>query len=84
MSIADLRKALKSEKLFFGAREAIKNLKRGKLKKIFLAENCPENIRNDIEYLGKLAKVEVIKLKQPNDELALICKKRVPVSVISY
>lgn len=84
MNLAELRKALKSEKVIFGAGRTIKNLKNGKLKMIFISSNCPEDIKKDLEYYCKISKIEIVQLKQPNDELALICKKNFPVSVISY
>jgi len=84
MSLAELRKVLKTEKVIFGANETIKNLKNGKVKRVFIANNCPEEIKKDLEYYCKISKVEIVELNQPNDEVALICKKNFPVSVISY
>ena len=83
MSLVELRKALKTEKMVFGSNETINNLKNGKVKRIFISSNCPEKVKKDLEYYGKISKVELIELKQPSDEIALICKKNFPVSVIS-
>jgi len=84
MSLADLKKALKTEKMVFGTERTIKNLRNGKVKKVFIAINCPEDIKKDLEYYCKISKVEIEQLNQLNDELALTCKKNFPVSVVSY
>ena len=83
MSLAELREALKKEKMNFGAGSTIKSLKNGKVKTVFISSNCPENIKKDVEHYCKISKAKLIKLKQPNDEIALICKKNFPVSVVS-
>lgn len=83
MSLAELMKALKEKSIVFGSKETIKNLKRGTVKRVFLASNCPKKIAKEVDYYAKLGKVELIKLDQPNDELALLCKKPYPVTVVS-
>lgn len=84
MSLTELRKVLKTEKMIFGMNCTIKNLKNGKVKKVFIASNCPDKIIKDLEYYCKISKVELVKLDQPNDEIALICKKNFSVTVVSY
>lgn len=83
MSLAELMKVLKEKNIVFGSKETIKNLKRGAVKRVFLASNCPKKVETDIEHYAKIGKVEVTKLDQPNDELALLCKKPYPVTVVS-
>ena len=84
MSLADLKKVLKEKKLVFGNNETLRNLKNGKTLKVFLAKNCTAKMKEDILYYAKLANAEVVQLDEPNDELALICKKNYPVTVVSY
>ena len=84
MSLEKLRKVLKTEKLHYGSRSAIKKLKLGAVKHIFLAYDCDPTVREDIIYYCKLGNVELIELHQPSTELSLICKRAHPVSVISY
>ena len=79
MSLSELRKVLKEKKVVYGARVTIKNLKRGKVTKIFLTSNCSEDIRKEI----KSYDVDVVELKIPSDELAMICKRSHPISVLS-
>jgi ribosomal protein L30E len=79
MSLEELKKALKEKNIVFGTERTLKNLKLGKCKKVFLSSNCPERVRGEIKGYD----VEVIELKEPNTELALICKKPHPISVLS-
>lgn len=80
--MTDLKKILKEESLNFGAEITLKKLRQGKLKKIFLAANCPKNVKDDIEYYAKLSKVEVVNLDVDNEELGTLCKKPFSISVI--
>lgn len=84
MSIAELKKALKEKTITFGSEKTLKMLKNGKVKKVFLASNCPEDMKETIEYYAKINKVDIIKLKIPNDEIGLTCKKAFGISVLCY
>lgn len=79
MSLSELRKVLKEKKVIFGTSVTLKNLKRGKASKVFLASNCPDDIKKEI----KSYNVEVIELKIASDELTMICKRSHPISVLS-
>lgn len=84
MSIIDLKKALKEKTIVFGSKVTLKNLKRGKVKKVFISGNCPRETRESIEYYTKLANAEVVHLKENSDEINVICKKPFPITVVSY
>lgn len=81
MSIPKLKKAIKEQKLIYGTQKTLKNLKLGLAKVVFLASNCPENIKKEIK---SYSDVEIIDLTIPNDEIAMICKRPHPISVLSY
>lgn len=81
MSIAKLKKAIKEEKLIYGTNQTLKNLKLGITKVVFLASNCPETTKKIVKGYGN---VEIIELNVPNDEIAMICKRPHPISVLSY
>jgi len=81
MSILKLKKALKEKDLIIGTKRTLKNLKLGYTKVVFIASNCPEKIKKEIK---SYKNIEVIELKIPNDEVAMICKKPFPISVLSY
>jgi len=66
-----------------GYNRPLKMIKRGKVEKIFLAKNVPENIKKDIEYYQKLGNFEVEVLDYSNEEVGLLLKKPFKISVIS-
>lgn len=82
-NISELKKLLKADKVILGTDRTLKLLKLGSADRVFLSSNCPEDIQKDIEYYAKLSNVPLIHLKQPNDELGILCKKPYPVSVLS-
>ncbi len=79
-NIDELKKALKEKEFVFGTNQTLKNLKNGKAKRVFLAGNCPESVRKEI----KGYKVEIVELKELNSEIAIVCKRPHPISVLSY
>ena len=80
----DLKKALKENKVVFGKERTLKLMKLGKVNQVYIASNCAEDVRAKIEYYAKLGNIEIKVLKEPNDELGLICKKSFSVSVLSF
>ena len=83
MSIQLLKKDLKKKGIVFGTDRTIKELKNGKVEKIYISSNCPKETRDDILYYSKLANVKIIELKENNEELAVVCKKPFSISVLS-
>lgn len=79
MSLDKLQKSLKEDKIIFGTDKTLKNLKLGKTKRVFLASNCPKDVREGI----KKYDVEVVELKESSDEVALICKRPHSIIVLS-
>lgn len=84
MSIENLKKILKEKKVTFGSERTLKLLRRGELTEIFIASNCPKDVKADIMHYAKLSNVKVIELEEPNDELGIICKKPFSISVLCY
>ena len=82
-TISELKRLLKTEKVVLGTEKTLKLLKVGGAEKVFLSSNCPETVKKDIEYYAKLAATPIVLLKQPNDELGILCKKPYSVSVLS-
>jgi large subunit ribosomal protein L30e len=75
--------AVKTGKVSFGANAALLNAKTGKAKMIVLAANCPQDIKDDVEYYGKLSKVPVLNYKGASMDLANICSKMFIISALS-
>ncbi len=80
--IEELRRLVKEKKAIVGTNRTLKLLKLGKIAKVVLAKNVPEDIRKDIEYYAKLANVEVIQLDVENVELGAMVGKPFKVTVI--
>jgi len=84
MSLTELKKALKEKTISFGTQNTIKRLKNKDVKKVFLASNCPDDVKDTIKRYAKMNKVDIVNLKQPNDEIGLTCKKQFGISVLCY
>jgi len=80
----DLKEAIKENKgLIIGTQRTLKKLKMNEIKKVYVSSNCPENVLEDIEHYTKVYSIPVVKLKENNEELGVICKKPFFVSVLS-
>ncbi len=81
-NISEIRKLLKEKNIIIGTDRTLKNLKLGKIKKVYLSFNCSETLSKSIKHYSELSKASVVKLKYPNDELGVLCKKPFPISVL--
>jgi large subunit ribosomal protein L30e len=83
----DVNKAItttaKTGKIQFGASSALKNVKTKKAKLILLASNCPQSVREDIEYYCKLSEIPVSVYKGESSDLGALCGKPFDVSVLT-
>lgn len=78
----ELTKALNEKTLTIGTKRTLKNIEKGKVKKVFLANNCPISIKEKImQYKDK---VEVIELDINSEELNIRLKKPFNIAVLSY
>ena len=75
--------AVKTGKVSFGANAAVQNAKTGKAKIIILASNCPKDIKEQVEYYGKLSKVPVVAYKGASMDLAAVSNKLFTISALS-
>ena len=81
--IEEIKKQLLTEKVIIGTERTLEGLKKGKIAKVYISSNCPEEVRKDTVYYAELSNAEVILLKIPNDELGTVCRKPFSVSVLS-
>ena len=81
-NIEEINKNLNNGKAIIGANETLKNLRRSKVKKIFLCSNLADSIKGDIVHYADIAKTEVVELNYPNDELGAMCKKPFSIAVV--
>ena len=75
--------AVKTGKVSFGANTALQNAKTGKAKIIVLAANCPKDIKEQVEYYGKISKVPVMTYRGTSMDLAAVCNKLFIISALS-
>ena len=74
---------VKTGKVSFGSNTALQNAKTGKAKMIVLAANCPKDIKEQVEYYGKLSKVPIMTYKGTSIDLAAVCNKLFIISALS-
>jgi len=82
-NIAEIRKFLKSKNVIIGSERTLRNLKLGKVSRVYISSNCSSKTRNAVEHYSSLSKADVVKLDYPNDELGILCKKPFSISVLS-
>ena len=78
-----LASVVKTGKVAFGSNVALQNAKTGKAKMIVLAANCPKDIKEQVEYYGKISKVPVMTYKGTSMDLAAVCNKLFIISALS-
>jgi large subunit ribosomal protein L30e len=74
---------VKTGKVSFGTNSALQNAKTGKAKMIILAANCPKDIKEQVEYYGKISKVPIMTYKGAAIDLAVVCNKLFVISALS-
>ena len=75
--------AVKTGKVSFGSNTALQNAKTGKARMIVLAANCPKDIKEQVEYYGKISKVPIMTYKGTSIDLAAVCNKLFIISALS-
>ncbi len=80
--ITEIKGAIPQGRLVLGTERTLKELKQGKLEKVFLSANVPKDIISDIEHYSKLTETTVEELNVPNEELGILVKKPFSVSII--
>ena len=80
--LKQLKEKVQSDKAVIGGERILKELKKGTLKKIFQAKNCPEKLSKDVQYYAQLGSVPIILLDLTNEELGVFCKKNFFVSLV--
>ncbi|MGV8176624.1 MAG: 50S ribosomal protein L30e [Candidatus Bilamarchaeaceae archaeon] len=79
----EIRLAVETGKVEFGARSGLKNSSSGKAKLFVVAENTPAEIRGEVVRCAKAAEIPVLEFEGNTMELGSICGKPYPVSVLS-
>ena len=82
MAVSEIKKNLKNKRLILGTDLTLKQLKLGNISRVFLSSNCPESVKQDVNYYCGIGGCAVENLDMPNEELGIICKKPFSVSVV--
>ena len=77
-----LKTRIVDKKAVIGNEKVIKGIKSGAVKKIFLANNCPKELKEDLMHYAKLSSIPFIELELNNEEIGVLCKKNFLVSII--
>lgn len=80
--VLEIKELVNSGKTIIGNNQVISALKDGKVTRVLLAKNAPQEIRDDAKYYAKLNDVEYVELEQDNEELGVICKKNFFIAII--
>ena len=81
--VEDLREALNEKKVILGSKRTIKYLKLGKVKKIVIANNCPEEVRKDLEHYTKLSEIKMEKFDGTAKQLGIFCGKPFSIATLA-
>ena len=83
----DVNKAIattaKTGKIQFGANSTLKSAKAKKSKLVIFASNCPQKIREEIEYYCKLSGIPVSIYSGDGVDLGAVCGKPFEVAALS-
>jgi len=78
-----IRLAVETGKVTFGARRSIKESLLAKSKLFVIAQNTPENLREDLVNYSELSGVPIVEFDGSSLELGSICGRPYPVSILS-
>ena len=83
----DVNKAIsttvRTGKVLYGANNAVRSARTGKAKLILVAGNCPQKIREDVEYYCRLSGVPMIIYNGTSIDLGAACGKLFMVSTLT-
>ncbi len=78
----ELKAKVEAGKAVVGKEQVLKQLRAKSLSKVYLASNCPKNMKADVSYYAALAKIPLVELELNNEELGVFCKKNFFISVL--
>lgn len=75
--------AVKTGKVVFGAKEAIRSVKSGKARMIMVASNTLFSTKDNLGRNGRLSGIPIITYKGNSFDLGRICGKRFPIGTLT-
>ena len=80
--VDEIKKAEAEGTLVVGTKETMKAIRNGKAARVFLAKNCPDAVRKDVEHYAKLSGFSVESVEYSNEDIGMVCKKPYSISVV--
>ena len=77
-----IQNALKTGNVVIGFKESLKYIKINKAKLIVIANNVPDNIKNDITHNAKISGIKLEIFPGSSKDLGVICGKPFPVTTL--
>ncbi|MGC9517255.1 MAG: 50S ribosomal protein L30e [Methanomicrobiales archaeon] len=77
-----IRVAVDTGNVTLGSDKSIQELKLGKGKLVIIAENSPEDIKEDVMYYSKLSDISIYTFKGTSVELGSVCGKPFSVATL--
>ena len=82
-AVEEIKDALSKDIVIIGTDRTLKNMKQGKIAKVFVTRNCSDEVLSEINSMSKISNIEVVKLDKSNEDLGVVCKKPYSISVLS-
>jgi len=77
-----IRVAVDTGNVILGSKKSIQNLKLGKGKLVIMAENAPDDVKEDVEYYAKLSNIPIYVYNGSSVELGSVCGKPFTVTTL--
>ncbi len=81
-NIEELKQDLKKATPLIGIEVNLKKLRKGEIKKLYLAKNCKD--KDTLLKYAKNAGIIILTLEQNNVELGVLCKKPFSISALGF
>jgi len=81
--ISEIKKSLEKGEVVIGIKNTLALLRNNKLASVYITNNCPKDIQDDIHYYADINGTKVFPLSITNEDLGTICKKQFPIAVLS-
>lgn len=87
MSLSEVNRALlnavRTGRVYLGAKSTVKSVMYRRAKLVVLAENAPEKVAEDLKYYCKLSNIPLYVYRGSSIELGRVCGKPFPVSALA-
>jgi len=81
--IKAIRMAIDTGKVALGAKESLRYALNGQGRLFIISNNCPKDVKADLEYYAKLSELKLSVFDGTNKDLAEACGKPFNISVIT-